>query len=131
MAAKGTISRARARYDRSDDTVERSPALAWSSLPLQLRELIDEERLRLMDAEAVLHCAVVALDGHDRSTEDIPDYQSVINTARTLIRQSIDRLDAVTIGTSLRDAEAAGMVEPISTRVRRYAVREQAVVYLN
>jgi hypothetical protein len=63
--------------------------------PAILRELIEAERYRLMRAEAVLHCVLVALDDADSGRTDSPHYQSAIDVARDLIKQSINRLDSV------------------------------------
>jgi hypothetical protein len=104
-------------------------------LPREIRELIEAERARLMDAEAVLHCAVVALNAHDGTERGAPDYQSVINTARAIIAQSIQRLDAVTLHALLRAAEAPATVlapsVPVPEEEAQDAVREDRTIYLN
>lgn len=135
MAVKKSMSRSRPMDSESFQNTEAPPALVASELPVALREVVEQERSRLMDAEAVLHCAVAALDAHDCWNGTGPYYQSVINTARTLIMQSIHQLDAVTLGEALRGADTRSMVQgldqPSATRARRYAVRESVVAYLN
>jgi hypothetical protein len=125
MAAKRSISR-----------LETSGIPQTSQkLPSELRELIEAERTRLMDAEAVLHCAVIALNAHDGTERNAPDYQGVINTARTLITQSIQRLDAVTLHALLRAAEApVAVLNPgvsLGDEGAQDAVREDQTKYLN
>jgi hypothetical protein len=105
-------------------------------IPSVLRELIEAERSRLMDADAVLHCAVLALGANDTGGRDTPDYQSVINTARALIAQSVQRLDAATIHTLLRSPEmparaVAISAPPVAEGGEQDAVREDRTKYLN
>ena len=68
-----------------------------------LRESIEAERGRLMTAEALLHCIVIAMDDDDCQRSDGPHYQSVIDVARDLINQSINQLDSI----NLRRVDAA------------------------
>lgn len=51
------------------------------------------ERRALMRADAVLRCVAVALE-YDGWSSDEPDYAEAIGVARTLISQSMERLES-------------------------------------
>lgn len=75
---------------------ERAPRSAAAnaeigSLLKAIENIVEEERARLMSAEAVLHCAAIAMEGDEGQT-DKPHYPSVIDLARSLIAQSISQL---------------------------------------
>ena len=59
-----------------------------------LHTVIEKERHRLMTAEALMHCVAVAMDDNDCAA-DTPDYQTLIDLSRHLIKQTIDQLDSV------------------------------------
>jgi hypothetical protein len=59
-----------------------------------VEDVVEQERARLMCAEAVLHCAVIAMDDDERDSARSPHYPSVVELARSLITQSIDQLDS-------------------------------------
>jgi hypothetical protein len=103
-------------------------------MPEALRDAIEAERSRLMDAETVLHCAVMALEAGDHWSASEPCYQSVINMARDLIVRSITQLDSIALNEALRAPDVGATVsreyEPTFMHVRRHAVRERAPAYL-
>src|SRR5687768_11262383 len=66
-----------------------------------LHEHIEDERRRLMDAEAVLDCVVRALEEDERMNAPGPCYPSVVRIARRFVRTSIDQLDSVNINAAL------------------------------
>ena len=64
-----------------------------------LRDYIEDERLRLMRATAVLDVMRIAMEEKDAGTEvDIPCYSDVARVARDLVNKSINNLDSVAIG---------------------------------
>ena len=63
----------------------------------RLQDKIEFERSRLMTAEAILHCLAIAMDECDSGEPDSPDYPSLIDLSRSLVRQSIDELDSVRV----------------------------------
>lgn len=90
-------SKPRARQGRNKNLKPALPSAAATSVPEALHEAIEDERARLMDAEAVLHCVMIALDDDDRWNTHGPYYQSVIGIARDLVTKTINRLDSVTL----------------------------------
>lgn len=60
-----------------------------------VEDAIEDERARLMDAETILHCVVIAMNETDPSDTHGPYYQNVIEVARDLVVESINRLDSV------------------------------------
>jgi hypothetical protein len=103
--------------------------------PEILRELIEAERCRLMRAEAVLHCVLVALDDDDSGRADVPHYQSAIDVARDLIKQSINGLDSVQLPLIERETRADATVDTTRNedRVSECAneVKEHALRYVH
>ena len=135
MAMKKSTSRSR-RTDsklKSDVVVRAEPQPTWTQMPEALHAAIEAERSRLMDAETVLHCAVMALEAGDHWSATEPCYQSVINMARDLILRSINRLDSIALNEALRAAGAGATVprgdDPMFVHVRKHAVRERAPAY--
>jgi len=55
-----------------------------------------------MTAEAILHCAVIAMDEAEGDVASGPDYATLIDLARDLIKQSIDKLDSVRLKAMLQ-----------------------------
>jgi hypothetical protein len=86
-----------------------------------LEDAIENERTRLMTAEAVLHCAVIAMDDECEYAAGRPHYPTLVALARDLIKQSIDQLD------SLRLRQ---MLEGTETRAD-YTVKEPTTEYLH
>ena len=82
---------------------------------------IEAERERLMSAEAVLHCVVIAMDEIDAGDTRAPHYQSVVDLARGLVQQSIDRLDSVWMRSRGEDVGVG----------REYGVKEVLVEYVH
>lgn len=97
MTMSKTASRARAAAGKAPVSAadEDSQRLATAQA---LKHLIEEERVRLMKAEAVLECAMLAMDETDVEQTHGPYYQNVIGVARDLILQSIDQLDSIRLG---------------------------------
>ena len=90
--------------------------------PVQaLKDILEEERARLMTAESVLECAMLAMDETDHDQTSGPYYQNVIGVARDLILQTIDHLDSV---------QVAPILERLALR-GGHSVREHVVVYLH
>jgi hypothetical protein len=137
MAMKKSTSRFRSTDSKLDRDVlgQAEPQRTWTQMPEALRNVIEAERSRLMDAEAVLHCAVTALDAGDHRSATEPYYQSVINTARDLIVRSVIQLDVVALNETLRAVDAGATVpredESVFVHVRKHVVRESALTYLN
>jgi hypothetical protein len=84
-------------------------------------DAIETERARLMTAEAILHCVVIAMDEDDGNSKDAPHYQSAVDVARELVTRTIGRLDSVRIGPMVG---IAGMR-------RKDEVEEAAVEYVH
>ena len=137
MAMKKSTSRSRQAESKPKNQVlaQPEPQRTWTQMPEALRDVIEAERSRLMDAETVLHCAVMALDAGDHWSPAEPCYQSVINMARDLIVKSINQLDSVALSQVLLAVDAGAAVskvdEPMLMDVRTHAVRERALAYLN
>lgn len=85
MAAKNSTSRKRST---------RNASVRHNVLPT-IQEAIEEERGRLMDAEAVLHCVLVAMSESSSAEAHGPSYGSVLTIARDLVAESINQLDSV------------------------------------
>lgn len=137
MAMKKSTSRSR-RADselKNDVPAQAGPQRTWTQIPEALRDVIEAERSRLMDAETVLHCAVTALDAGDHWSATEPCYQSVINMARDLILRSINQLDSLALDEALRAVDAGATIpredESMFMHVRKDAVKERAPAYLN
>ena len=60
-----------------------------------LEELIEDERTRLMKARSVLGCVALAMEGDEQNSE--LDFIDIIELARNLINESINRLDSVNL----------------------------------
>ena len=91
-----------------------------------LEDTVEQERARLMKAHAILNCVIIAMEDEGLCTGDGPYYPAVIESARDLLNESINRLDGV--GLALMSAklldsdsiEAPEALEPGS----KYEVRE-------
>jgi hypothetical protein len=125
MATNKSVSRARAARALARKVASSEPRAAIESGSLTatqaLKDIIEEERTRLMTAESVLECAMLAMDETDHDQAQGPYYQNVIGVARDLILQSIDRLDSVRLGP---------MLDKLALR-RGGSVREYVAVYLH
>lgn len=65
-----------------------------------MTEVIEVERGRLMDAETILHCVVLAMNEHECEPDE-PYFQNAVDVARGLLRRSIDGLDSVRLQSSV------------------------------
>lgn len=110
MATKKSTSRVRPSRNRDASSIsaDRAPGATVLKEEPELIEAIEEERHRLMKAEAVLNCVLLAMndeqecideDGCEEDDECIeghrPHYPSVLDVARDLVNQSINQLDSV------------------------------------
>ncbi len=89
----------------SAQTGARSPA-AEPTLKIEpaLLETIEVERTRLMKAESLLHCAILAMDGDDElDSGDRPYYQTIIDVARGLVNQTLEQLDSVNLAPMIKE----------------------------
>jgi hypothetical protein len=102
MAASESTSRVRSSRNRAKTIASGAPADSDSyPAPIAsaaIEDAIEAERGRLMTAEAVLHCVVIAMDETDGDNSDGPHYQSLVNLARDLVVQTINQLDSVRLG---------------------------------
>lgn len=80
----------------------RSPALPAPDSPpsaahtpnlLPLRNIVEDERARLMTAHAILSTVIAAMEAEGVCTNDGPYWPSVIETARDLVDESIRKLE--------------------------------------
>ena len=62
----------------------------------RLREAIESERENLSKAESVLGCLAIAME-YETVAPSTPYYPDVAQVAREIVRQSIDRLDSLTL----------------------------------
>jgi hypothetical protein len=95
-----------------------------------LYEVIDAERARLMDAEAILHCAVVAMDDGGGWGAEGPYYTGVIDTAREMVIAAINNLDSIALKAALRRADTLDREGGGALRAKD-EVREKAPAYLH
>lgn len=90
-------------------------------------EALEDERSRLMEAEAVLNCVLVAMDDDDGCNARGPYYPSVIGLARDLVNQSINQLDSVRLRPMIEQinsgAESSEKLESRSRSGREQALR--------
>jgi hypothetical protein len=82
---------------------------------------LEAERGRLMNAEALLHCVVLAMNETDPSDGQGPYYQGVLGIACDLLSQAINQLDSVRMRALLEK----------STLPAKYEVKEGAVAYVH
>ena len=108
MPQKPAASRARASRsssttaDVSDDRIASATAATCD----EIQDAIEDERSRLMTAEALLHCIVIALNDHDGDAAHGPDYHTLVALARDLVRRSIDALDSMRLRPALPNRRA-------------------------
>jgi hypothetical protein len=86
-----------------------------------LDDAIEAERARLMRAEAVLHCVVIAMDESDADNTQSPHYPSVVGLARDLVAQTINELDSLRLAPMLSEIGSHGVHE----------VKERGVEYVH
>lgn len=116
LGKKVTSSLAATRPGSAETTESHALATARA-----LKDIIEEERTRLMTAESVLECAMLAMDETDHDQTSGPYYQNVIGVARDLILQSIDELDSTRLGPLLDRLTLRG----------GHGVKEYVAVYLH
>jgi hypothetical protein len=93
-----------------------------------LREHIEEQRIRLMDAEAVLDCLICAINDDERLDASAPSYPSVFRIVRELVRSANDGLDSVNVRAAMaRDVSA----ETLAEQGTNSEVREAAAEYVH
>jgi hypothetical protein len=139
MAAKDSTSRSRrgnkklGRIGRAEAASESVPSALHrtTEIPLALRHAIEAERARLMDAEAILHCVVLALDASDGSSEQHPYYQRVIDTARDKIVTAVEQLDLVSLRTVLHSVKQGDEISDGDSAFTKHSVREAVSAYLH
>jgi hypothetical protein len=83
---------------KHDSTTDESPDLNSDS-PTTLEDLIEEERTQLMSAFAVLGCTSVAIENDPSADRHAFYYAHVIELARKIIDETINRLDSVYLRT--------------------------------
>lgn len=91
MAKRKSVRKSRAKSERAA-----APHPAHLSPAAALEHAIERERARLMKAHAVLGCVALALDC-DSNQEPHPYYPVVVELARDLVNESINRLDSVNL----------------------------------
>ena len=114
-----------AKKSRPQTRTRRSlPSLTVPNLDV-LHEHIEQERGRLLDAEAVLDCVIYAMEEDVRLDVSGPSYANVVRIVRSIVRSTIDQLDSV----NLKAAETSGVQE---AAVDNYTgVRETPPVYVH
>ena len=97
-----------------------------------LENIVEEERSRLMKAHAILNCVVIAMEDEGICTGDGPYYPAVIESARDMVNESINRLDGVGLALMSTRLEGGEVTEyPGGAEPRgKYEVREESVRYV-
>jgi hypothetical protein len=125
MATDKSKSRVRPSRNRTNPTPPSAPADSDSHVThvaaATFEDAIETERARLMTAEAILHCVVIAMDEDDGDNAHAPHYQSAVDGAREFVTLSIDRLDSVRVGLMIGNTEVC----------RKDGVKEAAVEYVH
>lgn len=97
-----------------------------------LEKIVEEERSRLVKAHAILNCVVIAMEDEGICAGGGPYYPAVIESARDLVNESINRLDGVGLvlmSRKLEDNEVAETTEETLPH-GKYEVREGSVKYV-
>jgi hypothetical protein len=98
-----------------------------------LLEVVEAERTRLMQAESLLQCLLVALEDEAVETRG-PYYPHVIELARELLTQSIGQLDSLRLRPLIEQARGEKAYATTEEKAGRHGadeVKESAeVVYL-
>jgi hypothetical protein len=87
----------RARQPKRQRISPRSRGTPLETISGPFEDAIEEERGRLMVAESILHCAALVMNESDRSEADLPDFESIVEVARQMVRKSINQLDSVNL----------------------------------
>jgi hypothetical protein len=101
--------------------------------PLTLEQVIENERILLLQIRAMLHCLYEVLLYAD--DDDTILHAEVAQTSARLLNESCERLDSVNLqplidAFRIRDAVAAGEDDPDLTSYGPHQVRELRPVYL-
>jgi len=91
-----------------------------------LEDTVEQERARLMKAHAILNCVVIAMEDEGLCSGDGPYYPAVIESARDLVNESINRLDGVGLAlmsAKLLDSDSIEVPEALESS-GKYEVRE-------
>lgn len=142
MAARNSTSRARRASNKGrGGRVRKNVSLHGEGstapvvgIPRALHCAIETERSRLMDAEAILHCVVLAVDQNDGWNTEGPYYQGVIGVARDMLATAINQLDSLSLRTVLRYVKETDVVEDAESDfmfARKHEVRETPPRYLH
>ena len=116
MATRNKISKTRAAGEAAASTPD-------------LLEAIEAERARLMQAESLLQCLLVALEGEEGEVCS-PYYPQVIELARELLTQSIGQLDSLRLRPLIERARGEKDYGTVEERTGRHGheVKESAEV---
>lgn len=68
---------------------------------------IEDERDRLMTAEALVACVLAAMESYDAGDPDGPCYSAVLELARDILSESLDKLDSAKLKPMIRELVAA------------------------
>ena len=101
----------------ADKNLTARPRSSRNSGEHTIHDAIETERSRLMTAEGILHCVAVAMDEYDPADLYSPDYQSLIDLSRELIKHAIDELDSVRVKPMLERIGSLGTDEVKETGV--------------
>ena len=95
--ARDSATRLRRDRENKRDVKTRSEEHVYNvPVPERLHEAIESERDNLAKAESVLGCLVISLES-DGDLVNGPYYPHLAEIARGLVRQSINRLDSLTL----------------------------------
>lgn len=112
------VRASRKRSEPTPDPVPLSAPLETSKASREIHDAIEDERSRLMTAEALLHCVVMAMNDDDGDVHG-PNYPTLVALARDLVRQSIDQLDSMRL-------------RPMMTKLDEFLqVKEEPVKYVH
>jgi hypothetical protein len=123
MATKHSTARVRSSRNRGNAALKppAHPEPAQAGALEIVEEAIERERARLMNAETILHCVVIAMDEAECVSSHGPYFPNIIGMARELVIESINQLDSVQIGPMLEKLALEG----------KYEVKESAAEYLH
>jgi hypothetical protein len=88
-----------------------------------LLEVIEAERTRLMQAESLLQCLLVALEDEEVETRG-PYYPHVIELARELLTQCIGQLDSLRLRPLIEQARGENAYATTQERAGRHGADE-------
>ena len=91
-----------------------------------VRDHIETQRSRLMDAEAVLDCMIRAMDDDLRIGALSPNYPSLVRIAREFVHSAIDQLDWVNVR-----AVSAQLEGYVDVSAETSGVKETPAVYVH